>query len=630
VGKHSLKFGAEFAHIEGDSDAHDQRGHILFVGGSNAFPGSSTLQDFFAGLPTFAGVLVGAPNVRMTWKSYAAFVQDDWRITPKLMINMGLRYSYFTPMHEVNNQIGNFIPSVGLVQQGQSGVGSTVFHGDPKDFSPRLGFAYDVTGKGTTVIRGGASVIYSTFSIANFVANPGAANIPGGASLATVPTGACQTVVAIGSPCPQTFGGNIQVGSAQIPGSSLNWNGVVYPSGVGLNCTASNPCNVGAIDPNLKSPYTVNYNLGVQHTFGSNLSLELGYVGNHGDRLTGIRSINQCAVPNNGTCVRPFGTQYPYLQFIDEALNDGRSNYNSLQATLTKRLSHGFNFTAGYTYGHGLDNGSLNRFGTQPQNSLNPGLEYGNSDYDTRHRFTFEGGYEIPGKKGFGQMLQGWKLNGIVTLSAGQPWNVYDSSDNFSNTSEYTDRWDFFGNPHDFQSSIESIPHCAGFGSPGGVTCTAVSGIPNGLPPSTFSPAQSAAMAAQCLAVAPDPTTLATAGCFVKGKSVLVPPTFGTFGTAGRNLFRDPGIMNLDFSVFKSFAFKDRYNAQFRVEAFNVFNHPILANPYGGVVGSNIGDDPSNPAHFGCGCGTPDVINGNPILGSGSARVVQLGFKFIF
>jgi len=623
LGKHALKFGFEFAHIEGDSCACDSRGRIFFVGGGNAFPGSSTLQDFFAGDPTFGALLTGNPNVRLTWKSYAAFVQDDWRITRKLMINMGLRYSYFTPMKEVHNQIGNFLPSVGIVQQGDPRLGSTVYKGDPLNFSPRLGFAYDVTGKGTTVLRGGASVLYSTFGAANFVANPGAANVPGGTSLATVPTGACTTNAL---PCPQTYGGSIAVISAQIPGNHLNWNGVVYPPGL-TYCTADSPCNIGAVDPNLKNPLTVNYNLGVQHTFGSNLALEIGYVGTHGDRLTGLRDINQCAVPNDGvTCVRPYGAQYPYLQFINEAVNDGRSNYNSLQATLTKRLSHGVNFTAGYTYGHGLDNGSLNRFGTQPQDSRNPGLEYGNSDYDTRHRFTFQGGYEIPGRKGFAQMLEGWKLNGIVTLAGGQPWIVYDLNDNFSGTSEYTDRWDFFGNPSDFHSSVETIPHCTGF--PGPVSCSATSGIPPGLV-TTFSPTQSAAMAAQCMAVAPDPRTLATAGCYVRNKSVMVPPVLGTFGTMGRNLFRDPGIMNVDFSVFKNFRFTERFNAQFRVEFFNVFNHPILANPYGGVVGSNIGDDPSGGT-FGCGCGTPDVINGNPILGSGSARVMQLGFKFLF
>jgi hypothetical protein len=616
VGKHTLKLGFEFAHIEGDACACDSRGRIFFFGG-NAFNGSSPLQDFFAGTPTFGSLLTGIPNVTLTWTSTAAFVQDDWRITRKLMINMGLRYSYVSPMKEAHNQIGNFIPSVGIVQQGQPAIGSTVFKGDPKDFSPRLGFAYDVNGKGTTVLRGGASVIYSTFAIANFVANPGANNVPGGASLATVPTGACTTAV---FPCPQTYGGTIKVLSAFIPGPNLNWNGVVFPQGLSY-CTADAPCTIGAVDPNLKNPYIVNYNFGVQHAIGSNLSLEVGYVGNHGDKLTGLRDLNQV---NLATGVRPYATQYPFLRFIDQASNDGRSNYNSLQTTLTKRLSYGLNFTAGYTYGHGLDSGSLSRFGGLPQNSLYPGVEYANSDYDTRHRFTLQAGYSIPGKKGFAQLLEGWKINGILTLATGQPWLVVDSGDNFSGTNEFTDRWDFFGNPNDFQSSSESIPYCTGFGSSAGVTCTSksgVSGLVTTLPSS---------LGAQCTAVAPDPTTLDASGCYVKGKSVMVPPKAGTFGTMGRNLFRDPGFRNLDFSVFKTFTYKERLNAQFRVEFFNLLNHPNLANPYGGVVGSNIGDDPSISGSFGCGCGTPDVINGNPILGSGSARVMQLGFKLIF
>ncbi|HEV2201901.1 MAG TPA: TonB-dependent receptor [Bryobacteraceae bacterium] len=646
AGKHALKFGGEFAHIEGDADAHDQRGHIFFTGG-NAFPGSTPLQDFFAGTPGFAGLLVGNPNVALRWTSTAGFVQDDWRITSKLIINMGMRYSYVTPMKEINNQIGNFLPSVGIVQQGNPALGSTVFHADGKDWSPRLGFAYDLNGKGTTVIRGGASVIYTTFPIANFVANPGAANVPGGTNLTTAPTGFCTTAIKAGSPCPQTFGGTINVGSLQVPSGAMNWDGVVFSPT--LSCTSDRPCNMAAVDPNLKNPYQVNYNFGVQRTIGSNMSVDIAYVGNLGERLTGLRDINQCIIPATVSCVRPFGAQFPYLQFINQISNDGHSAYNSLQTTLTRRLSHGLSFTAGYTYGHGLDNGSLNRFGVQPQNSTNAGLEYGNSDYDTRHRFTLQSSYSIPGKKGFGQLLDGWKLNGILTLATGQPWVVLDSSDNYSNAVEFTDRWDFFGNPGVFQSSIQSIPYCSGFGitpaggvDTSGVTCTTTSGV-SGLT-TQFSSSASQAMAAKCAAVAPDPTTLqtgnvsvanltggaATGGCYVKGNSVMVPPKVGTFGTMGRNLFRDPGFKNLDLSLFKNFAFKERLNAQFRLEFFNVFNHPNLANPYGGVVGSNIGDDASNTGHFGCGCGTPDIINGNPILGSGSARVMQLGFKFTF
>ena len=628
VGKHALKFGFEFAHIEADSCACDQRGVIAFKGGQ-AFANSTPLEDFFAGLPSFANVLAnGEPNVRIHWNSSAPYVQDDWRITPKLMLNLGLRYSYVSPMQEVHNDLGNFIPSKGLVQEGQSGVGSYLWKPDRTDFSPRVGFAYDLTGKGTTVLRGGASVIYTTFAIADFVGNPGSNNIPGGASLAADPTGACTTAVPIGTSCPQTFGGSIGFGKVTIPAGSLNWNGVVYPTGASFSCTAANPCNAEAISPNLKTPFVINWNVDVQHTFGSNYSLDVGYVGNHGDNLIGTVDENQI---NAATGLRPFATQYPYLAYINEEINYAHSNYDSLQVTLTKRISSGFNFTAGYTYGHGLDNGSLSRFGGLPQNSLNPAAEYGNSDLDTRHRFTLEGGYEIPGKKGYGQMLEGWKINAILNVATGQPWIVADTGNNFSGTSEFQDRWDFFGNPGDFTSSGISLPYCSGFiVDPNGkadasqASCSQVNGstgVTINLPSS---------LAQKCLPVAPDPNTLAAGGCYVKNNSVMVPPIQNTFGTMGRNIFRDPGFRNLDFSLFKDFRFGERFAAQFRAEFFNVTNHPNLANPYGAAVNSALGNDPSVTGGFGCGCATPDIVNGNPILGSGDAREMQLGLKLTF
>jgi hypothetical protein len=110
----------------------------------------------------------------------------------------------------------------------------------------------------------------------------------------------------------------------------------------------------------------------------------------------------------------------------------------------------------------------------------------------------------------------------------------------------------------------------------------------------------------------------------------MVPQTFGTYGTMGRNIFRDSGFKNVDFSVFKQFTFKERYGAQFRAELFNVFNHPIISNPYGAANGAQLGYDPSGPGSFGCGCATPDVAAGNPLVGSGSSRVIQVGLKLTF
>jgi hypothetical protein len=473
------------------------------------------------------------------------------------------------------------------------------------------------------VVRGGASIIYSTFFGATFMGQGGID------SVAVVPTGACRMAVPIGGSCPagETFGGTIQQASVTIPGSKLKWNDVVFPPGVVVACTTDAPCDAADVDPNLKTPYMVNFNFGVQHSFTPNLSLEVGYVGNHGDNLLSIRDINQCAPNPDGNCVRPFAAQYPYLQYITYISNDSRSNYNSLQATLTKRVSHGLNFTAGYTYGHGLDNGSLNRFGLAPQNSSNLDAEYASSAFDVRHRFTLTAGYSIPGKKGFGQLLEGWKLNSIVNLQSPQPWLVNDFNNDFSTggsgLGDLQDRWDFFGNPADFKSGgTRSLPYCPGPGA----SCSVISGVST--IQTFFSPSTSAAMWGQCTAAAPDPNTLSQAGCYVSGKSVLVPPKLGTYGTMGRNIFRDTGFKNVDFSVFKDFKFRDRFGAQFRFEVFNLFNHPIFANPY--LTGSGSGVDPSGPNTFGCGCLTPDVASGNSIVGSGSARDIQLGLKLTF
>jgi hypothetical protein len=340
------------------------------------------------------------------------------------------------------------------------------------------------------------------------------------------------------------------------------------------------------------------------------------------------------------TGVRPY-SNFSNLGFINQATNGRISNYNSLQTTLTKRVSHGLNFTAGYTYGHGLDDGSENRFGPLPQDSRNPTAEYASSDFDVRNRFTFTAGYELPGRKGFGQLLEGWKINSIVSIQSAQPWNIADTSNNFSGTLENQDRWDFFGNPADFKSGANSIPYCAfpnapasgvTFANIGAASCSSQSGI------SGVSTPLSPSLGAQCTAVAPDLRTLAgdkalkipAGGCYVDGNSVMVPPKAGTFGTMGRNIFRDNGFKNWDLSVFKNFKFTERFGAQFRFEVFDVLNRATISNPNGANNGSHNGDDPSNGSAFGCGCQTPDFATGNPIIGSGGNRAIQLGLKLTF
>jgi hypothetical protein len=117
-------------------------------------------------------------------------------------------------------------------------------------------------------------------------------------------------------------------------------------------------------------------------------------------------------------------------------------------------------------------------------------------------------------------------------------------------------------------------------------------------------------------------------GCYANGSSVMIPPVFGTFGTMGRNIFRDTGFRNWDFSVAKNWKFGERFGAQFRAEFFNLLNHPNFANPFGGQNGW-AHNDPSTGS-FGCSCATPDVAASNPVIGSGGSRAIQLGLKLNF
>jgi Carboxypeptidase regulatory-like domain len=686
-GKHALKFGGEFTHIEADSAIFvNGRGLFNFNGGLSTVGGapSTALEEFFSGTPTTGTLLAGNADIKAHWTSTAGFIQDDWRVTQKIIVNMGLRYEYVTPMKAANNSFGSFDPTLGMVQQG--GAISSVWKANPHNFEPRVGFAWDVTGKGTTVVRGGVGLIYTQWPLLTWDGEFGLQN-DGATSLAAVPTGAAIQCTSFNTGCPATGGGTIGLGTATFSPSQLCWDPAlttgpaattacasgqktVFPvaaaqCGDGLANAArpsghnASPCDIMGANPELHLPYVVNYNLGVQHQFGSNVSLEVAYVGNHGYELLNFHDINQaplgagwclntltaaqladaCKGVTPGTPLaaynplatqeaRPFYTKFPYLGFINYATNASHSNFNSAQVTLTKRMSQGLSFTAGYTYAHALDNGSLNRFGGLPQNSNDLAAEYAASDFDIRHHATFTVTYNIPGKKGFGQMLEGWQINTIVTAQTAQPWATWDAGSNISGTGENADRWNISGSGADFSSGKNSIPYCSGFGTPAGPSCV-VTSIYGGAPaPASVNPAACSNLVGSLTTAA----NLGSFGCYVStnGSSVLVPPALGTFGNMGRNIFRDSGFRNWDFSVFKNFHFTERFGAQFRWEVFNVLNTPIAANPYGASSFVNAGNTLQGGGPLGFSGLTPDFAAGNPLVGSGSQRVMQLGLKLIF
>ncbi len=634
-GQHSFKFGGEI-HRDGVSGGAfgNAKGSINFGGGA-AWSTSSALEDFFAGAPTNASVLTGDPRRQLSNWAYALFAQDDWRLRPNLTLNFGLRYELNTVLKDTHNLLGNFDPNLGLVQVSMQ-VGSP-FNGNHANFAPRLGFAWDVAGKGKTVLRGGAGLMYEAVNWETFLAF---ANSFG---LTSIPTGAQLN----GSPGP----GTILVGNLA-PAPATPWDsgpvfGNLSPNNLHCdNAATGSPCAIMSVARNITTPYVWNWNLSLERAFTPNLSLEVAYVGNRGTNLIGIRDINQppvgagwpassiaaciasgytdpvfCAPDSTGAeeTSRPFYSKFPYLSNIFQMGNIYRSNYNGLQTTLTSRNYHGLSMVVGYTYSHSLDNVGANwDFGYGlglPQDSYQPGREYASSDFDIRHRLTMSITYALPGRKSFAQLLQGWEINSIVTLSSAQPWGPMDLGTDVSGTGSLPvsppasspNRWDFFGNPSDFRPSTSGIPQFPGASNP--------------------------ACAAKALALdggTPGATTAALNlfGCYAAGNSIMIPPALGTFGNMGRNLFRDTGFRDWDFSIAKNWKFTERFAAQFRAEFFNILNHPNFANPYGGQNGFGL-NDPSAPP-FGCACATPDVAAANPVIGSGGSRAVQLGLKFTF
>ena len=612
-GKHAFKFGGEIHRDSFTGAAFARgRGQVKFLGGQ-AFGTSTDLEDFFAGAPAKTQVLIGNANRQIDNWSFAGFFQDDWRISPRVTINLGLRYEISTVVKEDQDQMTNFVPNVGVVQVGH-GI-SSPYQRNGRNFAPRLGFAWDPTGSGKNVIRAGAGIAYELINWEAFLAfnnTLGIANNPTAASTGVPPgTGTL------------TSGVTNAAYFADPAAGIAAWNtGPLFPTS--LTCNATFPCTIFGINPNLVTPRVYYWNLNVQHAFTNTLSLEVGYVGNHGSKLADVRDINQPApglcAPGNAGCEQAARPNFPdSLGAIYELDNLYRSNYNALQATLTARNFHRLTFIAGYTYAHALDDVGANwDFGAGlglPQDSMHPQREYASSDFDMRHRFTLSVNYAIPGRQSFAQLLEGWELNSIVSLYSAQPWGPMDTSTDVSGTGESAaaatgiERWDFFGDPNDFKSGPTPIPSFPGTTNAACKAKAAALDAGNPLTPST--------------------NALAMFGCYAKGNSIMIPPALGTFGTMGRNLFRDSGFRNWDFSVAKNWKFTERFRAQFRAELFNILNHPNFANPFGGQNGY-AHNDPSSPLTFGCGCATADAGASNPVIGSGGSRAIQFGLKFLF
>lgn len=637
-GNHAFKFGFELVRfIFNHNNYSNSTGTISFT----------TLQSFLTGTPNTGSIFLGLAGTQGRANWYSGFVQDDWRLRPRLTLNLGLRYEVYRPTGDLSDFLGNFDPDVNpattpaIQRVGPGEPLTSLYRTGLGVISPRLGLAWDVQGNGKTVVRlGGGMFSAGPLMAGQFTASPWGANFPD------------IHVNTSGTVANQNTFTNVNLSSAQ-----LKWNtpanlpagvtifpttatqtigGVIYS---GLTCTALTPCQTGAMAHDYGPNKSAQWNLDIQRAITNSLTLDVAYVGTWGYDLSQQKDLNQppigtgypAPVPGNNTntCITTFvcksntalmlaagayASKFPYLSQIDTGTATSFSNYNALQVTLQARRYHGISFLSGYTYSHNLagPEGRPDTIGViQPSDINNLGLNYG-SDGLT-HRFSFSPTYDIPGRKAPGQMLEGWSVNAILVLQTGSYLTVEDLlKTDWLGTNEILNQglgggveqyWNYVGPRDAFAHNAVAPTKLTGNAALADPACLAAAQAP-----------YAAGSTNAQLAVA----ALFNGGCYKSNGGILTPPAYGTLGNAGHGFFVGPSYKNVDFSASKLWKFRERYSAQFRVEFFNLLNHTDFAN---------FGTDPSKSS-FGFASSTPD--SGNPVLGSGGPRHIQFGLKLGF
>jgi hypothetical protein len=410
TGKHQFRFGGEVRQGR-VNEFYFRRslGSFTFDGSQGPWPvcpstdtvcqDTNALSDFLAGFVQSSSIAVGNAERFVTVNGFDFFAQDQWQITRKLNLNLGLRYEYIGPLHSSKKDLAVFVPGKGLVIQG-NGIDS-IFPPDKNNFAPRFGFAYQPTARNDLVVRGGIGVFYDQINMNPFLDfRP---PIAGADGLQDNPIG----------PSPvANYGANL---AGQ---TSYTWvkNQQIF-DGVTTCPTLSgcaNTYNVYSVSQNFRTPYFYNYNLQIEKSLGTAAVWQIGYVGSQGRKLAVMLNINQ----NNA-----FNATYPNVGSIIQENSIGTSNYNSLQSTLKLRSWRGLTSMFSYTWAHNLDEMTEYR-GQIPLDSFNLKQEYGNSDFDTRHNFSALLTYSVPGASWGPKVLtHGWEVSSVIVLHSGQPFN---------------------------------------------------------------------------------------------------------------------------------------------------------------------------------------------------------------
>ena len=548
LGNHSLKTGAYFWRARKNQTAPPQlNGAFTF---SNTAGAAATLQDLVRG--NFASYTEGSsiPQIQARFSQFETYLQDDWTVSRRLTLNMGLRWQYMPPIaswpgntaffdpafydqtkaaniNPANGLISNnpspynglVLPGTGFSDKAKQAIAASVynnpqvqalFRGKPagivstvyNTFAPRFGFAYDVTGKQDTVLRGGYGMSYE-----------------------------------------RVEGNYIYGAASQLPFVAVaNLANSGSADGLGSIGTSAAPQNIGnSGDPNLHPPRISNYSLGIQHKLFENTSIEMNYVGSHSGSLTYRKNLNQAAAgteqANPGVArnaLRPFRGYGEIYQYT----NGSQSNYNSLQARLQTRFTHGGLVSLSYTWSQCLANGSS--FDYQPQDSNNIGADYGPCSFNQPKIFVASYVYPLPfwqhEHEWYKAALGGWQLSGITRIANGLPINVIQ---------------------------------------------------PNGL--SIAGNAVTTANVAQRPNLVQGANPYARSGKQWLNYAAFAQPAAGTYGNLGYDAITGPLYNNWDVALQKNIPIHESISAEFRAEMFNAPNH---LSPF--TIGNTLGTVQTN------------------------------------
>jgi len=619
-GHHSMKFGYEFEHIwMAVNDNNPFYGSWTFGKGYSTVSGSPVADNYWADFlfGDSSGYSLSnyfVAHLRQTLHSF--YAQDDWKVSPKLTLNLGVRWEYGSPYSEQNNNISNFDPAsqtlftitpgtaaatgLTLMPVGSGVYGHTLINPDLADWAPRIGFAY--AAMPNTTVRGGYGISYVHYTRAGS-GDIQAINAPQAqfTNVSPQPFQPSSTTHCTSAATASTTGCYVTVDQG-------------FPTGMATNFNPKTD-NITWVPKNTRDSYVQNYYLGVQQQLRKNILLDIAYVGNHGVKLQGFVNGNQF-VPTAGfnttTATWSTRTYANWPSDITEALNEFKSNYNSLQVRYEQRMTGGLTLLNSFTWEHSLDNASASLEGNtpSPQDATNLRADYAQSDYNLPIINVTSLVYELP----FGQhkmfmpsasslvneLIGDWQISAINTMQAGTPFNL-----------TYTPN----------SSQLLSPQLAATYRGQNEYRPNRVSGVP-------LTQGRTA--------------RVANTGYinYVNWNALVLPPIkdassnyLSPDGNNSRNPGRTPAFYELDFAVNKKFNLPWNAKGEFRTEFYNLFNHTNLYLPGAALSGTQS----TTTATPGVGGTAPvsSLVGGTPtgggqISSTFQPRIIQFGLKIGF